>query len=258
MSNSEFCLRNTGTKLLLCTLFGLVIASVFACPGASAAPKIRAERAIHNFGQVEEGIEVSSNFIIHNDGDKPLRIYAAISTCGCTIASLRRKTISAGAMEKLKVVMDTSMKQGPVTKEITVKSNDPKRPVLRLFVIADVRDPHTKLGGNVQAKIFQGRCAECHSVRGNGKFGEELFVADCAMCHGLMGDGAVGPNLVRLDYEANGMAEEVRKIIANGSPNHRSMPGFSKRLGGPLNDLQIASIIKHLKDLSLLDKRTVR
>lgn len=161
-------------------------------------------------------------------------------------------------MEKLKVVMDTSMKQGLVTKEIAVKSNDPKRPVLKLFVSADVRDPRTKLTGNVQAKIFQGRCAECHSVRGNGKFGEELFVADFAMCHGLMGDGAVGPNLVRLNYEANGMAEEVRKIIAIGSSSHRSMPGFSKRLGGSLTDLQIASIVKRLGDLSLLDKRTIR
>lgn len=73
-----------------------------------------------------------------------------------------------------------------------------------------------------------------------------------------MGDGAVGPNLAQLNYDANGMTEEVRKIIANGIPNHRSMPGFSKRLGGPLTDLQIASIIKHLKDLSQLDKHTIR
>lgn len=238
----------------------LCLAIVFcaASPSALAAPKIRVERTTHNFGQVEEGIEVSSNFIVHNDGDKPLNIFETKSTCGCTIAGLRRKVISAGAAEKLKVVMDTSMKQGLVTKEITVRSNDPKRPVLSLFVSADVKDPHAKLGGNVQAKIFQGRCAECHSARGNGKFGEELFAVDCAMCHGIMGDGAVGPNLVQLNYDANGMTEEVRKIIANGIPNHRSMPGFSKRLGGPLTDLQIASIIKHLKDLSQLDKRTIR
>lgn len=258
MRNLAFRRRRPISKLLLVQLCALVIFFCAACPGVLAAPKIRVERVTHNFGQVEEGIEVSTNFIIHNDGDRPLQIYETKSTCGCTLASLKKRVVSAGATEALKVVMDTSMKQGLVTKEITVKSNDPKRPVLRLFVSADVRDPHAKLGGNVQAKIFQGRCAECHSVRGNGKFGEELFVADCAMCHGLMGDGAVGPNLVRLDYEAKGMAEEVRKIIANGSPNHRSMPGFSKRLGGPLSDLQIASIVKHLKDLSLLDKRTVR
>ena len=225
---------------------------------AVTGPAIRLESTKRNFGVVEEGIELSCNFIVHNDGDKPLRIYETKSTCGCTLASMKRKLISAGGSEVLKVVMDTSMKQGPVTKEITVSSNDDEESTVSIFVSADVRNPHQNLGKNVQTKIFQGRCAACHVNRGLGKVGEELYLADCAMCHGLMGGGAVGPSLVRLDYSSKGMAEAVSQIIANGSPSHRSMPGFSKKVGGPLSDSDIESIVKHLQQLSQLESGVVR
>lgn len=225
---------------------------------AIKGPAIRLEKTKKNFGVVEEGIELSCNFIVHNDGDKPLRIYETKSTCGCTLASMKKKLIAAGGREVLKVVMDTSMKQGPVTKEITIRSNDGKKSALSIFVSADVRNPHENLGKNVQTKIFQGRCAACHVNRGLGKVGEELYLADCAMCHGLMGAGAVGPSLVRLDYSNKGMAEAVNQIIANGSPSHRSMPGFSKKVGGPLSDSEIESIVKHLQQLSQLESGVVR
>lgn len=120
MSYSEFCLRSTRANLLLVPLCGIVNVSVTACPCVLAAPKIRAEGASHNFGQEEEWIEVSSNFRLHNDGDEPLQIYEDKSTCGCTKASLKRKVISARAVEMLKVVMDTSMKQVMVTKKISM------------------------------------------------------------------------------------------------------------------------------------------
>ena len=225
---------------------------------AIKGPAIRVEKTKKNFGVVEEGIELSCNFMVHNDGDKPLRIYETKSTCGCTLASMKKKLIAAGGREALKVVMDTSMKQGPVTKEITIRSNDGKKSALSIFVSADVRNPHQNLGKNVQTKIFQGRCAACHVNRGLGKLGEELYLADCAMCHGLMGGGAVGPSLVRLDYSNKGMAEAVSQIIANGSPSHRSMPGFSKKVGGPLSDSEIESIVKHLQQLSQLESGVVR
>jgi polyisoprenoid-binding protein YceI/cytochrome c553 len=225
---------------------------------AIKGPAIRLEKTKKNFGAVEEGIELSCNFMVHNDGDKPLRIYETKSTCGCTLASMQKKVIPAGGREALKVVMDTSMKQGPVTKEITVRSNDGRKSALSIFVSADVRNPHQNLGKNVQTKIFQGRCAACHVNRGLGKVGEELYLADCAMCHGLLGGGAVGPSLVRLDYSNKGMAEAVSQIIANGSPSHRSMPGFSKKVGGPLSDSEIESIVKHLQQLSQLESGIVR
>ncbi len=231
---------------------------VNASSEATKGPLIRFEKTKKNFGVVEEGIEISCNFVVHNDVDKVLRIYETKSTCGCTLASMKKKLIPAGGKEVLKVVMDTSLKQGPVTKEIIVRSNDAKKSAFSIFVSADVRNPHENLGKNVQTKIFQDRCAACHVSRGLGKVGEELYLADCAMCHGLMGGGAVGPNLVRLDYSTKGMAEAVGQIIANGSPSHRSMPGFSKKVGGPLTDTQIESIVKHLKQLSELERGIVR
>lgn len=92
----------------------------------------------------------------------------------------------------------------------------------------------------------------CHVTKGIGKVGEELFWADCAMCHGFRGTGinGVAPSLVPLDYHDKDIAAAKRDVIANGSKFHRSMPGFSKEHGGPLNDKEIDSLVQFLQKKS--------
>ncbi|MBX9721241.1 MAG: DUF1573 domain-containing protein, partial [Candidatus Obscuribacterales bacterium] len=163
-------------------------------------PQIRLEKSKHDFGTVEEGIDVSCNFLIHNDGNKTLLIKETKSTCGCTVAAVKRKAIPSKSVESLKVVMDTSMKQGIVNKEITIKSNDPKTPIVTVIITANVQSPHQNLGNNIQAKIFKGRCYVCHVKEGIGKVGEDLYLADCAMCHGFTAKGGVAPSLLSFNY----------------------------------------------------------
>jgi len=168
---------------------------------------------------------------------------------------LKHKTVAPHSSEPLMVVMDTSMKQGVVKKDITVKSNDPKNPVSTIYVTAEVKNPHADMGKDVQAKIFQGRCAACHVNDGIGKQGEVLYLADCSMCHGFRGGGAVAPALTHMDYGNREIVDAMRKIISEGSTIHRSMPGFSKRKGGPLSDEDIESLLQYLAWRSKQEKQ---
>jgi mono/diheme cytochrome c family protein len=230
----------------------------FGGPHQVLVPEISVSETEFNFGKLEEGIETRHTFKITNKGKKPLKIFETKATCGCTVPKVKKDLIAPGETVDLEVVMDTSMKQGNVSKPITIRSNDPMKRVLTIHVKAQVRGPHADLvssGEQRTAKIFTGRCAACHVEKGVGKIGEELFMADCSMCHGARAKGipGVAPALTPFDYHQKDFAAHMRKIIAFGSKAHRSMPGYLKTAGGPLSDSEIDSLVEYLKWKSDLD-----
>ncbi len=230
--------------LLLSMLMGGASA---AAPSGERTPIIQFDKKEHSFGVVEEGVDISCCFKIKNAGNGLLQVFEVKSTCGCTIPVICKKLIPAGESVDLKVVVDTSMKQGDVSKEITVRSNDPKNPISKIYVRAMVTDPHAGLNGNRSAKIFSGKCASCHVAMGEGKLGEDLYLADCAMCHGFSAKGAVGPGLLQVNYKDAATHRYIQEIIEAGSLVHRSMPGFLKEKGGPLSKEQVNSLMTYLQ-----------
>lgn len=220
-----------------------------------SAPKIDFPEKDFDLGKVEEGVELRHTFKISNLGSKLLLIKSAFSTCGCTVPHLKKKEIKPGETVDLEVMMDTSMKQGKVDKQIEIHSNDPTNPVATLHIKADVKGAHADLGEDKTAKIFSGRCAACHVQKGIGKSGEELFFADCAMCHGFRGGGipGVAPPLVPADYHNQEFSDYRKRIVSFGSKTHRSMPGYLDRAGGPLTEKEIDSLIDYLRRKSDLE-----
>jgi len=77
----------------------------------------------HSFGKVEEGERIAFIFNFENRGTGNLIIQNAITSCGCTVPKYDRKPIAPGKGGKLEVVFDTSGRNGPQTKTITVQSN---------------------------------------------------------------------------------------------------------------------------------------
>lgn len=210
-------------------------------------PRISIQTSEFDFGPVDEGIEISHNFAIENRGDAPLKIIKAESSCGCTVPTVKDKTIAPGGIGEVRVTVDTAMKQGLIRKEVKITSNDPLQPVISMFVNMTVKDPHTGLSAQGKAKIFTGRCAVCHVDQGIGKMGEDLYLADCAMCHGFNAEGAVGPALTPRNYHDKNVREYTIAVTSQGSRTHPSMPGFLKSAGGPLTAKEIASIIAYLR-----------
>lgn len=247
---------------ILLLLAGLSIWYIFVTPGSKPVvisvyepPIISAEQRIQDVGQAETDSKVPAHFLIYNVGGKYLRIADVETSCGCTVAKMSKTVIAPGDFARIDVELDTSIKLGKVRKQITVKSNDPKRPELPLFLVGEVlpkkmaSHAQMTLAPNDKLVLFKGECATCHVQAGKGKTGQALFLADCAMCHGINGQGhlSAGPSLLGRNYDDEATAQRMRKIIAEGSPNSPQMPPFSQKQGGPLTDDEIDSLVSFLK-----------
>lgn len=228
-------------------------------PQDKSAPQISVPEKEFDVGNINEGVETRHVFKISNTGGQTLRITKTHASCGCTVPTIKKNIIEPGETVDMEVLMDTSMKQGSVSKPIEIHSNDPINPIVKVHLKAKVKSPHADLGraDERSAKIFTGRCAACHVTKGIGKVGGELFFADCAMCHGFSARGVPGvaPALVPFDYHNQIFADGMKKIISEGSKTHRSMPGFLKSAGGPLSEKEILSLVEFLKQKSDAESR---
>jgi len=101
-------------------------------------PQIVVEDPLFDAGTVGRGERIAHEFVIHNQGDATLSIQRVVPTCGCTAAEFDG-TIAPGESGTVRAVLDTTTLRGFVSKKITVLSNDPERPSLRLTMKANVR-----------------------------------------------------------------------------------------------------------------------
>lgn len=115
------------TCLKMITLAGILLALT-----AGAAPVLECEKAVFNFGTIENTILVKHTFVIKNAGDEPLQITNIRPTCGCTIADTKPRTIAPGATTEIPVTFNPKGRRGRQIKNIVVSSNDPKRSTMQL------------------------------------------------------------------------------------------------------------------------------
>lgn len=103
--------------------------------GASAAPNLVFEEKDHDWGFIEQGKVATHTFRIANDGGDPLTILEVESSCECTVPKVSKNEILPGGRAQIDVTFDSKRFTGSVTKELTVRSNDPDEPetILRLY-----------------------------------------------------------------------------------------------------------------------------
>jgi len=85
-----------------------------------------------DFGEVDSGEVVDLQFEFTNSGDKILEIKNITSTCGCTVTRLEKKTYNPGEKGIIPVKFYSRGYQGRVVKSLTVSTNDPQNPYVRL------------------------------------------------------------------------------------------------------------------------------
>ena len=85
-------------------------------------PIIKFELMEHDFGTVIEGEKVSFKFKFTNEGKSDLIINNASGSCGCTVPKAPELPIKPGKSEYIEAIFDSSNKEGPVEKTITVHS----------------------------------------------------------------------------------------------------------------------------------------
>lgn len=105
-------------------------------------PLIGFDRPSHDFGEVKQfGGTVSTTFTVTNRGSAPLEIGTITTSCACTAAELKNKTIQPGAEETLTVTFDPNLHEEPKEKfqrTIFIPSNDPQTPEAEITVWVDI------------------------------------------------------------------------------------------------------------------------
>jgi len=175
-------------------------------------------------------------------------------SCGCTTAQLPPLpwVVPAGGSGEFPITVDLAGKTGTLFKEVKVATDKGTKQIfLRITMeppkVVELTDADKErfvmMSKEDRQAIFKGDCADCHVKKGEGKYGEALYYADCAICHEANPRATMVPDLHNLKVATNG--DFWRQWIAHGKPGSL-MAAFSEAEGGPLNDLQIASLVAYL------------
>jgi len=125
--------RHTKTVILALCAALLVAATVLA----AGKPKATIAEPLKDVGTVSKGDKIVHDFVIKNEGDADLQITNVQPACGCTVADFD-KVIKPGQTGKVHAVVDSSTFSGPISKGVSVFTNDPEHPQIELTIHAKV------------------------------------------------------------------------------------------------------------------------
>lgn len=120
------------------------------------APRLTLVEPIKDFGTVPKGEKLDWSFEIKNTGSADLEILAAKPACGCTVADFD-KVIKPGQTGKVTAHLDTTSFAGPISKPVTLETNDPNTPTAQVTISAIVK-PFVEAypAGYVRFNMIQG------------------------------------------------------------------------------------------------------
>ncbi len=113
--------------ILLATLvFGVVLfskAQVDVSAGdPSSMAKFKWEETTHDFGKIDQGKPVSTEFTFTNSGTTPLVISNVKGSCGCTVTEYTKEAIAPGKTGNVKATFNAAA-IGAFNKSIRVTAN---------------------------------------------------------------------------------------------------------------------------------------
>jgi hypothetical protein len=110
-------------------------------PTDQPQPKIVVPSIYFDFGVVGPRAIVEREFLVRNDGDAPLTISRAYTTCGCTVADFTARVVPPGKATLIKLIFDAGFHdvRGQVVKRgIIIENNDRKSSRAEIWVRAAV------------------------------------------------------------------------------------------------------------------------
>ncbi|HXG58849.1 MAG TPA: DUF1573 domain-containing protein [Thermoanaerobaculia bacterium] len=120
------------------------------------APRLTVVDPVKDFGTVPKGEKLNWTFTVKNTGNADLEIIAAKPACGCTVAQFD-KVIKPGETGKVVAAIDTTQFNGPISKPVTLETNDPSTPTAQVTITAIVK-PYVEAypAGFVRFNMLQG------------------------------------------------------------------------------------------------------
>ncbi len=109
-----------------------------APPADQKPPKLVIEKLEFDAGAVSKGQSVEAVFEVANKGEGLLQILRVQPACGCTVPSFD-KEIAPGKTGQIKASVNTAAFSGPITKTVSVFTNDAAMGTFQLTIKADVK-----------------------------------------------------------------------------------------------------------------------
>ncbi len=108
---------------------------------ASAAPHLEVPESVYDFGTLDEGKIYTHDFVLKNTGTDTLEIRSVRTSCGCTATLLKDTRIAPGDSQMLHVSFNSAGYGGRrFVKPVSIVSNDPDQPEVRLLIRGEVRE----------------------------------------------------------------------------------------------------------------------
>ena len=131
--------------ILLCVSIGLTAPGVEGPPppkppellsqaAQQGAPKLVCDEPTFDFGERDSDTTVNHEFVLRNSGAAPLVISGVRSSCGCTVASMKQKTLQPGEQTLVEAKFNLKGRRGRQQKSIQIQSNDPTKPQMHLWM----------------------------------------------------------------------------------------------------------------------------
>ena len=197
-------------------------------------------------------------FSFTNISSGPITILGGHGSCSCTTIEMQPTPwrVPAGGNGRFGVSINLAGKFGFVPKfAIIVTDRGSKSLMLGVNILPPppmptLTDQQRAMGVNAakldRQAVFKGDCVSCHAKNVTGKYAADLFAATCAICHEANPRASMVPDLHNLKDPTN--EEFWRAWITAGKPG-TLMPAFASSQGGPLTDLQIASLAAYLNNI---------
>lgn len=184
----------------------------------------------------------------------PVTILDVHPSCGCTTAQLPRLPwlLPAGTNAQVGFTVNVAGRTGTLVKTANFKTDKGfKQLIFKITILPPVMPTQTEaeraraleMAKLDRQAIFQSDCATCHVKHSEGKYGKPLYDAVCGICHDSPSRASMVPDLHNIKTATN--ADFWRTWVAHGKAGSL-MPGFSTTDGGPLSDIQIASLVQYL------------
>jgi mono/diheme cytochrome c family protein len=175
-------------------------------------------------------------------------------SCGCTTAQLPPLPwiIPPGTNGQFGLTVNLAGRSGPQFKTVNIKTDKGfKQLILKINILPPViptqseadRARALELAKADRQAVFCGDCIACHVKPGEGKYAKPLYDTVCAICHESKTRASMVPDLHNIKTPTN--VDFWQTWIAHGKAGSL-MPAFCTADGGPLSDMQIASLVQYL------------
>ena len=134
----------------------LMLSALLALP--ASAQKITTQHEVVDCGQVKFRHPVTAEFVMKNEGNKPLVIHNMLKSCGCTKVEYPKKSIAAGESFVVKAVYDAKQ-MGTFNKQVCLYTNAADEPFIlsmRGRVVSNVVDfagPYNEMLGEIKSDV---------------------------------------------------------------------------------------------------------